>query len=490
MNHNSQSIAIVAQQLPLCPALPRVIGPVEFTEFCARWRRVDALLCAGAERDFVTRCLHYKVRKRPMQLAEQAAYQEESRCALRCTVAMELLQESLRDFSCHLAESPVLQQFCRLGDLEAVRIPGHSQLQRYKYWLPVPEMRAVIAALLQQAQAPDAPATLGLAQPVELETVWVDSTCAETNVHYPVDWLLLRDAVRTLIQAIQVLRAHGLTHRMPEPATFLTTMNQLCIRMTHSGKGAKGKAGRKAVLREMKQLVQTVQAHAERYVALVAAAPTPAGWAEAARRRMQAVLTQLPAVLHQAHERIIGERPVANAIKVLSLYEPTTAVVTRGKAGAQVEFGHTLFIAEQRDGLIVDWALPAAPQSDKDLLLDAMIRWRVAYGTAIHTVVADRGFDGRVTRQAVDEAGLTNGLCPRSPRQLTQRLTEPSFRAQQRRRAQTEGRIAIVKQTFLGGRLQTKGHPHHDQEVAWTILAHNLWVLARLPVARELAFAA
>ena len=83
---------------------------------------------------------------------------------------------------------------------------------------------------------------------------------------------------------------------------------------------------------------------------------------------MQAVLEQLPAVVHQAHERIIGERPVANAEKVLSLYEPDTAVVTRGKAGAQVEFGYSLFVVEQRDGLIVDWAMPQTPQTDGDLL--------------------------------------------------------------------------------------------------------------------------
>ena len=63
--------------------------------------------------------------------------------ALRCTVARRCLRESLREFSCHLAESPVLQQFCLLGDLAAVTVPGHSQLQRYAYWLPAEEMRAV-----------------------------------------------------------------------------------------------------------------------------------------------------------------------------------------------------------------------------------------------------------------------------------------------------------------------------------------------------------
>ena len=492
MNYNSSSVVIVAQQVSLCPPLPRVVGPVEFTEFCARWTRLDALLRAGVERDFVTRSLRHHVRRRPMTLSEQAAFQQESRRALRCTVARALLVESLRDFSRHLAESAVLQRFCLLGDVEAVPIPGHSQVQRYQYWLPAEEMRAVITGLVAQAQGTDAPATLGLAAPVELGTVWLDSTCAATHIHYPVDWLLLRDAVRMLLGAMGVVRTHGLKHRMPEPATLQKTMNQLCIKMTHAGKGEKGKQRRKAVLREMKALVQTVYAHAERYVALVEALPTPCGWAVAAARRMRAVLVKLPAVLRQVHERLIGERPVATAEKVLSLHEPDTAVITRGKAGAQVEFGHSLLLVEQRDGLIVDWALPRAPQPDGMLLTEALPRWETAYGRrTIRTAVTDRGFDGRGSREALAAAEIANGLCPRSPRQLAARLADdPAFGAQQRRRAQTEGRVAIVKQTFLAGRLHTKGHAHHEQEIAGVILAHNLWVLARLPVACELMCAA
>lgn len=488
---NRPSIAIVPQQLVLRLPLPRIIGPVEFREFCALWRRVEELLRAGPERDFVTRCVQRKVRTRPMTAAEQARFQLESQRALRCTLARALLRESLREFSCHLAESAVLQSFCLIGDLEAVRIPGHSQLQRYQYWLPEAEMRAVIMRVTQQAQGMEAPITLGLAEPVDVSTAYADSTCAEVDIHYPVDWVLLRDAVRTLIQAVVVLREHGLKHRMPEPASFQRQMNRLCIRMTHSGKGDRGKQRRKAVLREMKRVVQAVQAHAARYVWLVEAMPSPQGWAVAARRRMQRVLEQLPAVLHQAHERIIGERQVAAAQKVLSLQEPDAAVITRGKAGARVEFGHSLFVVEQREGLIVDWAMPQTPQTDGALLEEGIARWQQTYGQqTIRTVVTDRGFDGSTTRLAVQEAGLTDSMCPRSARRLAERMEDPAFRAHQRRRAQTEGRIAILKQTFLGGRLHTKGYAHHATEVAWIIFAHNLWVLARLPVAREHRLAA
>ena len=361
MKTTDRSVTIIAQQLSFRPALPAVIGPVEFREFCTLWQRVDTLLRAGVERDFVQRSLRHQQtrRKRPMTSEEQVAFQQTSQQALRCTLARVLLQESFRDFSRHLGESAVLQQFCGLASVREITIPNHAQLQRYMYWLPAEEMQPLVYGLLQQARGEETSRTLGLPQPVSFDTVWVDSTCAETNIHYPVDWLLLRDAVRTLIQAIQVVREQGVKHRMPDAVTFLPAMNRLCMRMTHAGKGEKGKARRKAVLREMKELVQTVQAHAERYLALLAHVPPGPlpGKMVAAQRRMRQILTQLPAVLRQAHERIIGERAVGNAEKVLSLYEPDTAVLTRGKAGAQTEFGYSLFLAEQQEGLIVDWEL-------------------------------------------------------------------------------------------------------------------------------------
>jgi len=48
---------------------------------------------------------------------------------------------------------------------------------------------------------------------------------------------------------------------------------------------------------------------------------------------------------------------VANAEKVLSLYERDLHVIVRGKAEAEVEFGNTLWVGEQVDGLILDWQL-------------------------------------------------------------------------------------------------------------------------------------
>ena len=68
-------------------------------------------------------------------------------------------------------------------------------------------------------------------------------------------------------------------------------------------------------------------------------------------KRIDKVLDQLPEAVTQAHERIIGERQVASKNKILSLYESEINVIVRGKAGAEVEFGNTLMIAEQAEGV-------------------------------------------------------------------------------------------------------------------------------------------
>jgi hypothetical protein len=93
-----------------------------------------------------------------------------------------------------------------------------------------------------------------------------------------------------------------------------------------------------------------VRAHAQRYRALLDEQWEKTDWtrpqAEQVLQRLDNVLNQLPAALHQAHERIIGERLVQNEDKILSLYEPDVQVVVRHKAGAEVEFGNPLLLAE------------------------------------------------------------------------------------------------------------------------------------------------
>ncbi|MBM3883231.1 MAG: hypothetical protein FJ387_26555, partial [Verrucomicrobia bacterium] len=111
---------------------------------------------------------------------------------------------------------------------------------------------------------------------------------------------------------------------------------------------------------------------------------------------MDQVLKQLPQARRQARQRILEGKPVANEEKILSLYEPGLHVIVRRKAGAEVEFGNTLFLAENPQGVILDWELfrQRAP-ADTDLLPRSLGRMQAAYGRGPAAVAADRGFDSQ-----------------------------------------------------------------------------------------------
>jgi hypothetical protein len=180
---------------------------------------------------------------RELSTGEQAGYQRLSSQVLRCNVARTLTGESFRDFGCRLSESMLLQWFCKLDRIDTVRIPGKSALQRYSQWLPEEEMRKVISTLLEAASTGDGSGgqAMGLREALNLEAYFLDTTCVKLHIHFPVDWVLLRDAARTLMKATMLIRKRDLKVRMEEPAEFLKRMNQLCMKMTHARRKKDGK---------------------------------------------------------------------------------------------------------------------------------------------------------------------------------------------------------------------------------------------------------
>lgn len=484
---------IVPFQTELRPALPTVRGNVDYLRFEAELQRVDELLRrSGVEELFVERSVERwraQGTKRGPSAKEQVRYQEQSRRALRCTVLKQILGEDDRGMSRRLAECPLFQWFCGLERLEEVRVPGKSQVHRYAHWLPRESMAEVVGRLLKATTETDRATgfnRLWLAHDLELATVWLDGTCVGANIHFPVDWVLLRDVTRTLMKATALIRRHGLKRRMQEPGHFLRAMNQKCIAMAQAGKQADSKKARKRVLRQMKELTRVVRQHARRHRDLLDQRWPETDWtrkqAEQVLARIDGVLEQLPQAVKQAHERLIGERVVKNADKILSLYEPDLHVIVRGKAGAEVEFGNTLLIVEQAQGLVVDWHLyrESAP-ADSRQLPASLARLEARLGAGVLAALGgDRGFDSAENRALLRAKEIFNGLCPRGVQELKRRRHGARFVQMQRRRSQTEGRIAILKHDFLGQPLRAKGYQNRALGVVWSVLAHNLWVVARL----------
>ena len=221
-----------------------------------------------------------------------------------------LLQEDYRGFSCALAGSPLYQWFCLVDALDEVRVPSKSELQRFAHWLEAAQMRQIMERLLLVGMEPAGP--LDLKEPVNLEEYFVDTTALKANVHFPVDWVLLRDATRTLMKAVTLIRREGLKVRMEPPAEFLRRINRLCIEMTHSRRKAESRKERKRILRGMKKLVKVVGRHARKHRDLLDQEWEKTAWtrrqAERVLGRIDQVLELLPRAQKQAHERIIWSK--------------------------------------------------------------------------------------------------------------------------------------------------------------------------------------
>ena len=161
-------------------------------------------------------------------------------------------------------------------------------------------------------------------------------------------------------------------------------------------------------------------------------------------------------------------------------------MIVRGKAEAEVEFGNTLWLGEQIDGLIVDWKLlKDRSPGETNLFRESLERIHEVFEKDPRSAAGDRGLWSQDNESWLKSQGVYSALCPRGVRELQKRMKSKRFRGLQKRRAQTEGRIGILKNDFLGCPLRSKGFEHRELAVGWAGLAHNLWLLAGRRMTQE-----
>src|SRR5205807_2004056 len=102
-----------------------------------------------------------------------------------------------------------------------IQVPGKSTVWDYAHWLPMEQMEKILATLTRAVADEEHAREIGLESELDLALAWVDTTCLKACIHFPTDWVLLRDAVRTLVKCILTIRRHGLKRRIPEPEDFL-----------------------------------------------------------------------------------------------------------------------------------------------------------------------------------------------------------------------------------------------------------------------------
>ena len=206
---------IVAFQEEFRQALPIVTGNVDYKIFretlaliteLINFSKIDRKVMIEAVR--ASQQEYNKNRqsegRRPKQLTdkEKLRIQQRARQVLRCGIARHLTGDAYREFSCRLADSALLQNFCLIDRLQEIRVPSKSKLQRDEALFEEGFLREIISEVIRQAaltpESQEDKQSLGLLEAVSLSQYFLDTTCLKANIHFPVDWVLLRDATRTL----------------------------------------------------------------------------------------------------------------------------------------------------------------------------------------------------------------------------------------------------------------------------------------------------
>jgi IS5 family transposase len=389
--------------------------------------------------------------------------------ALRMLVLKHLFDWSFDECEREARANLVYRAFCRI---EGERVPDAKTLIRLAQVLDGPTLKEFLARLA---------AIAGERHVVRGRRLRVDTTVVETNIHYPTDSTLLADGVRVLTRTLQRLRravtegvvplrdrtrsvarrVFGIVQlsRQVRPDPVKTRMHALYRQlMGHT----------RAVVRQAETAVQHVAAGAVRAVGL--AQLEVEGLAQQLRDTGHLVRR----VLAQTRARIVrGDTHYPD--KLLSLFEPHTEAIRKGKAVKPTEFGKLVKIQEAEAQFITDYEVCERRVPDQALWVPSLRRHEELFGRAPRLAVADAGFASRANERAAYARGVQHVVLPWQRRQGRARRV----RAALRWRTGCEGRISVLKRRHGLRRCRYRGLAGMQRWVGLGVIANNLLVLGR-----------
>jgi len=152
---------------------------------------------------------------------------------------------------------------------------------------------------------------------------------------------------------------------------------------------------------------------------------------ERLRRELESMVPRVRQVMHQTKARVFAGDTHAEG-KIVSLFEPSTEVIRKGKAGKPTEFGKMVKLQEAENQIVVAYEVYDQRPSDSDLLMAAIETHQAMLGCTPRLVAANAGFYSAKSAAAAKAKGGQARLRPQSLHE------EP--------RAQTRAEEALVPQ--------------------------------------------
>jgi IS5 family transposase len=253
---------------------------------------------------------------------------------------------------------------------------------------------------------------------VEGRKMRVDTTVVETNIHYPTDSSLLGDGVRVLTRTMtQVAAIAGQVG-----ATLRNRHRSVTRRLWEIGRIARSKGAQRQekltrayrqllsatsrVVGQAKRFSREIGAGVKRTVDVMKQAAL-----EGLRQALDTFVPRVQQVMRQTRARVFGGDTHVED-KLLSLFEPSTEVIRKGKAGKPNEFGKLVKLQEAEHQIITAYVVYDQRPSDADLLIPALDAQAQTLGRVPRLVAGDAAFYSGANEAAAHAKGVTRVCIP------------------------------------------------------------------------------
>ena len=365
----------------------------------------------------------------------------------------------------------VYRDFTRVG---AGKVPDSKTMGRWELALGPETVEKIHERVVEIAKAN---------QLVQGRKMRLDTTVVETNIHYPTDSNLLGDGVRVLIRGMKRISELA----VQQGAKLRDRSRSVKFRILEIGRIARTKGGpnRERLQQAYGKLLSTVGrvvGQAKRFSSEIvggvkrSAEVMQQAVLEGLRKELDTFVPRVQQVMRQAKQRIFGGNTHV-VEKLVSIFEPTTEIIRKGKASKPTEFGKMVKIQEGENQIITDYEVYEKRPSDSELVMAAIDAHEKALGCTPRLMAADAAFYSAKNEAAAHDRGVKRVCIPNRSTKSAERKREQKkrwFKQGQKWRTGCEGRISVLKRRHGLRRCFYRGDSGMKRWVGLGVIADNL----------------
>jgi IS5 family transposase len=371
----------------------------------------------------------------------------------------------------------VYRAFTRIGD---EKVPDAKTLARIGQAVGPEVIRELHERIVELAQE------RGVVQGRKMR---VDTTVVETNIHYPTDSSLMGDGAGVLTRTMKKIekQAGGLQQKIRDRMRTVKK-RVLAIALAARQSGPQRDERQREQYAELLRVTRKILNRAQGVLEEVEQLPRARRHSvQPLTERLRTMAERVQQVVRQTKARIFDGLTHFPG-KIVSLFEPHTEIIRKGKASKPTEFGKLVALQEAENQVITDYQVFAERPSDSALLVPAVREHERRFGHVPRVVAADAGFYSQQNEKTLQEMGVRWVSVPnRSTRSEERRKLQKQrwFRAGQRWRTGSEGRISVLKRRHGLNRCRYRGLKGMERWVGLGVIADNLIQIGgRLALAR------